>query len=57
MKPNTIMIDGHSLTLDTFVDVARRGAPVELTESAREAIRASRELAEKIGRSKRDMQS
>ena len=53
MKLNTIMIDGHSLTLDTFVDVARRGAPVELTESAREAIRASRELAEKIGASKR----
>ena len=44
----SIALDGHSLTLDAFVAVARFGATVELTEEARSAIRRSRALAEKI---------
>ena len=43
-----VALDGHSLTLDSFIAVARFGAAVELTEPAREAIRRSRALAEKI---------
>ena len=48
-----VALDGHSLTLDGFVAVARFGASVELTDSAREAIRKSRDLAEKIMREHR----
>ena len=43
-----VALDGHSLTLDSFVAVARFGAAVELTDKAREAIQKSRDLAEKI---------
>ena len=53
MKQQMVWIDGHSLTLDMFIDVARHGAAVALTEGAREAIQRSRELAEKIGASQR----
>ncbi len=43
-----VMINGHSLTLESFVAVARYGAAVELAPSAREAMVRSRTLAEKI---------
>lgn len=45
---HSVALDGHSLTLDAFVAVARYGARVELTADAREAIQRSRALAEKI---------
>ena len=48
-----VFLDGHSLTLDELVAVARFGAKAELTEQAREAIRRSRALAEKIAEEKR----
>lgn len=48
-----VVIDGHSLTLEQFIAVARFGAAVELAESAMEAMRRSRELAEKISAEKR----
>ena len=48
-----VALDGHSLTLDSFVAVARFGAAVELTDKAREAIQKSRDLAEKIAAEKR----
>ena len=44
----TVALDGHSLTLESFVAAARYGAAVELTEEAREAMARSRALAEKI---------
>ena len=43
-----VVIDGNSLTLETFVGVARFGATVEIAESAMEAMKKSRALAEKI---------
>ena len=43
-----VVLDGHSLTLETFVAVARYGATVELADSALEAMKKSRALAEKI---------
>lgn len=43
-----IIMDGKSLTLESFVAVARYGATVELAESALEAIKKSRALADKI---------
>ncbi len=43
-----VMINGHSLTLERSVAVARYGAAVELAPSAREAMVRSRTLAEKI---------
>jgi histidine ammonia-lyase len=43
-----IVLDGHSLTLESFVAVARFGATVELADSALEAMNKSRALAEKI---------
>ncbi len=49
----TVILDGHSLTLDEFVAVARYGAKVTLADSAIKAICASRELAEKIAAEKR----
>ena len=50
---SSVALDGHSLTLDAFVAVARFGAKVEITEEARQAMRRSRELAEKIMAEKR----
>ncbi|MCR5664997.1 MAG: histidine ammonia-lyase [Oscillospiraceae bacterium] len=49
----TVALDGHHLTLDQLVAAARFGAQVELTQEAREAIRRSRALAEKIAAEKR----
>ena len=51
MNPSAIkhvVLDGHSLTLESFVAVARYNAPVELADSALEAMKKSRALAEKI---------
>ena len=45
-----VVLDGHSLTLETFVAVARYGATVELADSALEAMKKSRALAEKSPR-------
>ena len=49
----SVALDGHSLTLEAFVAVARFGAAVEITEEAMAAMRRSRELAEKIMAEKR----
>ncbi len=43
-----VVLDGHSLTLESFVAVARYHATVELADSALEAMKKSRALAEKI---------
>ena len=43
-----VIMDGHSLTLESFVAVARYGAIVELSDAALEAMTKSRGLAEKI---------
>ena len=51
MNPSEIenvVLDGHSLNLESFVAVARYSAPVELAGSALEAMKKSRALAEKI---------
>lgn len=51
MRPSdtkNVVVDGHSLTLESFVAVARYGATVELAPSALEAMQKSRALAEKI---------
>ncbi|MBQ8599244.1 MAG: histidine ammonia-lyase, partial [Oscillospiraceae bacterium] len=48
-----IVIDGHSLTIETFVAVARYGAKVSLAPEALEAMKQSRALAEKIAAEKR----
>lgn len=48
-----VSLDGHHLTLESFVAVARYGVPVRLTDEALEAIRRSRDLAEKIMREHR----
>ncbi len=56
LSPKTIrevVLDGHSLTLEAFVAVARFGARVKLAEEAKEAMARSRALAEKIAREKR----
>jgi len=56
MDPSAIkhvVVDGHSLTLESFVAVARYGASVELAPSALEAMKKSRALAEKIAAEKR----
>lgn len=56
LQPKTIsevVIDGHSLTLEQFVAVARFGARVRLAEAAKEAMARSRALAEKISAEKR----
>ena len=42
------VIDGHSLTLDSFVAVARHGARVSLAPEALKRLQASRTLTEKI---------
>ncbi|NBI65877.1 histidine ammonia-lyase, partial [Pseudoflavonifractor sp. 60] len=51
MNPSAIkhvVLDGHSLTLESFVAVSRYHASVELAASALEAMQKSRALAEKI---------
>lgn len=51
MNPSAIkhiVMDGHSLTLESFVAVARYGATVELASSALDAMTKSRALADKI---------
>lgn len=56
MNPSAIkkvVLDGHSLTLETFVAVARHRATVEVAPEAMEAMRRSRALAEKIASEKR----
>ncbi len=56
MNPSAIkevIIDGHSLTIETFVAVARYGAKVILAPEALEAMKVSRALAEKIAAEKR----
>ena len=50
---HTVVLDGHSLTLEALVAVARFGARVELAPHAREDIVHSRALAEKIAEEKR----
>ncbi len=47
-KITEVVLDGHSLTLESFVAVARFGARVSLSGEAREAMARSRALAEKI---------
>lgn len=44
----TIQLDGHSLTVEGIVRVARHGAPVKLTVEARAAIRRGTELLESL---------
>ena len=44
----TVTVDGHSLTLETFVKVARGGAKVRLAPEAKARMQASRDLTEKI---------
>lgn len=56
MNPSAIkevVIDGKSLTIEQFIAVARYGAKVILADSALEAMKASRALAEKIAAEKR----
>ena len=48
-----IVLDGHSLTLESFVAVARYGAKVTLAPEALEAMKKSRALAEKISAERR----
>ena len=51
MNPTAIkhvVVDGHSLPLESFVAIARYYATVELAPSALEAMKKSRALAEKI---------
>ena len=51
MNPSAIkhiVMDGHSLTPESFVAVARYGATVELASSALDAMTKSRALADKI---------
>ena len=50
---SVVSLDGHHLSLEEFVAVARFGAKVTLKEEARLALRKSRELAEKIMRENR----
>ena len=52
-KIQKVVIDGHSLTFEEFIAVARFGARVELAPSAKEAMQRSRDLAEKISAQKR----
>ena len=51
MNPTAIkhvVVDGHSLTLESFVAISRYNATVELAPAALEAMQKSRALAEKI---------
>lgn len=49
----TIVLDGQSLTLDQLVEISRKGAKVEIAESAVAAVNASRKIVEDIVREKR----
>ncbi len=56
MNPSTIkevVIDGHSLTIESFLAVARFGAKVSVSKEALAIMQKSRELAEKIASEKR----
>ena len=56
LQPNKIshvVIDGHSLTFEEFIAVARFGAAVSIAPEAMEAMIRSRALAEKISAEKR----
>ncbi len=56
LHPNTIKqvtLDGHSLTLEAFVAVARFGAAVSLAPEALERMEQSRALADRISRESR----
>ena len=44
----TVTLDGESLTVPDVVRVAREDEPVELSESAREAVRTARERVEDV---------
>ena len=48
-----LTIDGHSLTLEQLVAVARYGAKVTISPQAIEAMKKSRALADRISREKR----
>ncbi len=48
-----VVLDGKHLTLEQFVAVARYGAQVSLSREAKEALAASRALADKISQEKR----
>ncbi len=52
-KISSIVIDGHSLTLEALVAVARYHATVQISPEAIEAMKKSRALAEKIAAEKR----
>lgn len=52
-KIKNVVIDGHSLTFEAFIAVARFSARVELAPSAKDAMQRSRDLAEKISAEKR----
>ena len=52
-KIQSVVIDGHSLTFESFIAVARYGARVELAPEAKAAMERSRALAEKISAEKR----
>ncbi len=52
-KIQHVVIDGHSLTFEAFIAIARFGAKVSLAPEARVAMERSRALAEKIGAEKR----
>ncbi len=52
-KIEHVVIDGHSLTFEQFIAVARFGAKVELSPEAKKKMERSRALAEKIAAEKR----
>ncbi len=43
-----VTVDGHSLTLEGLVAVARRGVPVEVPQAVLAKVRANREVLEKL---------
>lgn len=47
-KNITVVLNGHDLTLETFVAVARHGVQVQIAREAMEAMERSRALADKI---------
>ena len=52
-KIKTVRLDGHSLTLEGLVAIARFGARAELAQEALDAMARSRALAEKIASERR----
>jgi histidine ammonia-lyase len=44
----TVTLDGHSLSLDALVAIAHHGAPVALGASARERVRAARDVVDEF---------